>query len=265
MRTYPAPRVTLPEPQVGPATLNPGPWEPLFFSTRSLVVPPTKHEANSEGALSPTVFSPQPTATRLKAPCSRMPHHADPATPGPRVTGPAGLSTEFSWGGRMPPPRGWTPMSAHLVAPCPQNSQTRVLPMSQDRGLSVFNQSMPMTEPRFWCRLPALRGTSRSARYRSPIPGAHRVSVDESPGRALPSSKFNVRRCNAQSPFAVPRSKQSCGASRTHAAREPCTPASNPHAHRVHVRPLATLAPSYPPVPPHAAHVLSVHVAGSFA
>ena len=55
------------------------------------------------------------------------------------------------------------------------------------------------------------------------------------------------------------------GASRTHAAREPCTPASNPHAHRVHVRPLATLAPSYPPVPPHAAHVRSVHVAGSFA
>ena len=140
---------TLPDPQAGPATLNPGPWEPLFFSTRSLILPPTKHAAGSEGALSPTLFSPQPTATRLKAPCSRMPHHADPATPGPRVTGPAGLSTEFSWGGRMPSPRGWTPMSAHLVAPCPQNSQTRVLPMSQDRGLSVFNQSMPMTEPRF--------------------------------------------------------------------------------------------------------------------
>ena len=138
----------------------------------------------------------------------------------------------------MPSPRGWTPMSAHFEAAPSQNSQTRVLPMSQDRGLSVFNQSMPMTEPRFWCRLPALRGTSRSARYRSPIPGAHRVSVDESTGRALPSSKFNVRRCNAQTPFAVPRSKQSCGASRTHAAREPCTPASNPHAHRVHVRPL---------------------------
>ena len=78
-----------------------------------------------------------------------MPHHADPATPGPRVTGPAGLSTEFSWGGRMPSPRGWTPMSAHLVAPCPQNSQTRVLPMSQDRGLSVFNQSMVMTNQEF--------------------------------------------------------------------------------------------------------------------
>ena len=228
-------------------------------------MPPTKHEANSEGALSPTVFSPQPTATRLKAPCSRMPHHADPATPGPRVTGPAGLSTEFSWGGRMPSPRGWTPMSAHFEAAPSQNSQTRVLPMSQDRGLSVFNQSMPMTEPRFWCRLPALRGTSRSARCRSPIRGAHRVADDESPGRALPPSKSHVRRCNAQTPFAVLRSKQSSGASRTHAAREPCTPASNPHAHRVHVRPLATLAPSYPLVPPHAAHVRSVHVAGSLA
>ena len=182
--------LTLPAPPEGPATLNPGPWEPLFFSTRSLVVPPTKHEANSEGALSPTVFSPQPTATRLKAPCSRMPHHADPATPGPRVTGPAGLSTEFSWGGRMPSPRGWTPMSAHFEAAPSQNSQTRVLPMSQDRGLSVFNQSMPMTEPRFWCRLPALRGTSRSPRCRSPIRGAHRVSVDESPGRALPPSNL---------------------------------------------------------------------------
>ena len=140
--------ITLPEAQEGPATMNPGPWEPLFFSTRSLILPPTKHAAGSEGALSPTVFSPQPTATRLKAPCSRMPHHADPATPGPRVTGPAGLSTEFSWGGRMPSPRGWTPMSAHFEAAPSQNSQTRVLPMSQDRGLSVFNQSMPMTEPR---------------------------------------------------------------------------------------------------------------------
>ena len=45
----------------------------------------------------------------------------------------------------------------------------------------------------------------------------------------------------------------------------PANPASNPHAHRVHVRPPATLAPSYPLVPPHAAHVRSVHVAGSFA
>ena len=129
-------------------TLNPGPWETLFFSTPSLILPPTKHAAGSEGALWPTVFSPQPTATRLKAPCSRMPHHADPATPGPRVTGPTGLSTEFSWGGRMPSPRGWTPMSAHFEAAPSQNSQTRVLPMSQDRGLSVFNQSMVMTEPR---------------------------------------------------------------------------------------------------------------------
>ena len=84
-------------------------------------------------------------------------------------------------------------------------------------------------------------------------------------GESSPTIKFNVRRCNAQAPFAVPRSKQRSGASRTHAAREPCTPASNPHAHRVHVRPLATLAPSCPPVPPHAAHVRSVHVAGSFA
>ena len=84
-------------------------------------------------------------------------------------------------------------------------------------------------------------------------------------GESSPPIKSHVRRCNAQTPFAVPRSKQSCGASRTHAAREPCTPASNPHAHRVHVRPPATLAPSYPLVPPHAAHVRSVHVAGSFA
>ena len=146
--TTPTHGSTLPAPPEGPATLNPGPWEPVFFSTRSLVVPPTKHEANSEGALSPTVFSPQPTATRLKAPCSRMPHHAHPAPPGPRVTGPAGLSTEFSWGGRMPSPRGWTPMSVHFEAAPSQNSQTRVLPMSQDRGLPVFNQSMVMTEPR---------------------------------------------------------------------------------------------------------------------
>ena len=175
---------------MGPATLNPGPWEPLFFSTRSLVVPPTKHEANSEGALSPTVFSPQPTATRLKAPCSRMPHHADPATPGPRVTGPAGLSTEFYWGASMGGQRALNPLSDVLESRCSIFALTRVLPMSQDRGLSVFNQSMPMTEPRFWCRLPALRGTSRSARYRSPIPGAHRVSVDESPGRALPPSNL---------------------------------------------------------------------------
>ena len=71
-------------------------------------------------------------------------------------------------------------------------------------------------------------------------------------GESSPPIKFNVRRCNAQAPFAVPRSKQSCGASRTHAAREPYTPASNSHAHRVHVRPPATLAPSYPLVPPHA-------------
>ena len=91
------------------------------------------------------------------------------------------------------------------------------------------------------------------------------MADDESPGRALPPSKSHVRRCNAQTPFAVLRSKQSSGASRTHAAREPCTPASNPHAHRVHVRPLATLAPSCPLVPPHAAHVRSVHVAGSIA
>ena len=194
-----------------------------------------------------------------------MPHHADPATPGPRVTGPAGLSTEFSWGASMGGQRALNPLSDVLESRCSIFALTRVLPMSQDRGLSVFNQSMPMTEPRFWCRLPALRGTSRSARYRSPIPGAHRVSVDESTGRALPPSKSHVRRCNAQTPFAVLRSKQSSGASRTHAAREPCTPAPNPHAHRVHVRPLATLAPSYPPVPPHAAHVQSVRVAGSFA
>ena len=207
--------------------------------------------------------SPRPHGSKPRAPaCPIMPtqRHLVLVSRGPQ-----GSPPNFSWGGRMPSPRGWTPMSAHFEAAPSQNSQTRVLPMSQDRGLSVFNQSMPMTEPRFWCRLPALRGTSRSARYRSPIPGAHRVSVDESPGRALPPSKFNVRRCNAQTPFAVPRSKQSCGASRTHAAREPCTPASNPHAHRVHVQPLATLATSYPPVPPHAAHVLSVHVAGSFA
>ena len=144
LRAAARPRLTALPPLCQPAESS-----SIFFSTRSLILPPTKHAAGSEGALWPTVFSPQPTATRLKAPCSRMPHHADPATPGPRVTGPAGLSIEFSWGGRMPSPRGWTPMSAHFEAAPSQNSQTRVLPMSQDRGLSVFNQSMPMTEPRF--------------------------------------------------------------------------------------------------------------------
>ena len=169
-----------------------------------------------------------------------MPHHADPATPGPRVTGPAGLSTEFSWGGRMPSPRGWTPMSAHFEAAPSQNSQTRVLPMSQDRGLSVFNQSMPMTEPRFWCRLPALRGTSRSPRCRSPIRGAHRVADDESPGRALPPSKSHVRRCNAQTLL------PSCAANKALERPARMLPASHAPLHPTPTRIASTCGPLRP-------------------
>ena len=196
-----------------------------------------------------------------------MPHHADPATPGPRVTGPAGLSTEFSWGGRMPSPRGWTPMSAHFEAAPSQNSQTRVLPMSQDRGLSVFNQSMPMTEPRFWCRLPALRGTSRSPRCRSPVRGAHRVSVHESPGRALPPSCIKISRAPLQcpDPFRHP-AQQTKLWSVPHAccprAIHPCI--QFPRASRPRAAPCdpSTLVSTCSAA---RSHVRSVHVAGSIA
>ena len=56
-----------------------------------------------------------------------------------------------------------------------------------------------------------------------------------------PPIKSHVRRCNAQAPFAVLRSKQSSGASRTRAAREPCTPASNPTRIASTCGPFATL------------------------